>query len=114
VHDRSAETIIGLIKQWILPGTTVITDCWAAYSFLLDEGYVHFAVNHSVTFVDETTGAHTNMIESTWKKVKALLSPYNHKADYVSFAECMFSRNSAELLQNFPPAEHRYSELLFY
>jgi len=28
VHDRSAETLIGLSKQWILPGTTIISDCW--------------------------------------------------------------------------------------
>jgi len=42
-------------------------------------------------FVEETTWAHTNMIESTWKQVKALLSPYNQKADYFYFlADYMF------------------------
>ena len=76
VHDRS-ETLIGLIKQWILPGTTIISDCWVAYSSLCEEGYTHFTVNHSITFVDQTTGAHTNTIVSTWKHVKVLLSPYN-------------------------------------
>ena len=70
VHDRSAETLIGLIKQWSLPGTTIISDCWAAYNSLCEEGYTHFTVNHSITFVDQTTGAHTNTIESTWKHVK--------------------------------------------
>ena len=63
VHDRSAETLIGLIKQWILPGTTIISDCWAAYTSLREEGYTHFTVNHSITFVDQTAGAHTNTIE---------------------------------------------------
>jgi len=91
VHDRSAETLIGLIKQWILPGTTIISDCWAAYNSLREERYIHFTVNHSITFVDQTTGAHTNTIESTWKHVKVLLSPYNRKEDYVFFlAEYMF------------------------
>jgi hypothetical protein len=38
-----------------------------------------------------TTGAHTNTIESTWKRVKVSLSPYNRKTDYVLFlAEYMF------------------------
>ena len=42
-------------------------------------------------FVEETTWAHINMIESTWKQVKALLSPYNQKADYFYFlADYMF------------------------
>jgi len=91
VHDRSAETLIGLIKQWILPGTTIISDCWAGYNSLHEEGYTHFTVNHSITFVDQTTGANTNTIESTWKHVKVLLNPYNRKADYVYFlAEYMF------------------------
>jgi predicted metal-binding protein len=91
MRDRSAETLKGLIKQWILPGTTIISDCRAACRSLRDEGYTHFAVNYSIMFVDETTGTHTNMIESMWKQVKALLSPYNRKADCVYFlAECMF------------------------
>jgi hypothetical protein len=84
VRDRSAEPLVGLIKKWILPGTTIIiSDCWAAYSSLHEEGYTHFTVNHSIEFVDEMTGSHTNTIESTWKQVKVLLSPYNRKADYV-------------------------------
>jgi hypothetical protein len=58
MHDRSAGTLIGLIKQWTLPGTTIISDCWAAYSSLREEGHMHFTVNHSITFVDEMTGSH--------------------------------------------------------
>jgi len=102
VHDRSAETLIGLIKQWILPGTTIISDCWAAYSSLHEEGYTHFTVNHSIEFVSET-GAHTNTIESTWKQVKVLMSPYNRKADYVyTLAEYMFrQRCKAEDVEPF-------------
>jgi hypothetical protein len=91
VHDRSAETLIRLIKQWILSGTTIISDCWAACSSLHEEGYTHFTVNHSITFVAQTTGADTNTVESTWKHVKVLLSSYNREADCAYFlAEYMF------------------------
>jgi hypothetical protein len=85
-HDRSAETLIGLIKQWILPGTNIIIDCLAAYSSVREEGYTHFTVNHSMTFVDATTGTHINTILSTWKHVKVLLNTYNRK-DYIYILE---------------------------
>jgi transposase-like protein len=103
VHDRSAETLIDIIKQWILPGTTVISDCWAAYSSLREEGCTHFTVNHSIEFVNDTNGAHTNTIESTWKHIKVLLSPCNRKADYVYIlAEYMFrQRCKAEDIEPF-------------
>ena len=32
VKERNAETLLRLIRIWIHPGTTVMTDCWAAYN----------------------------------------------------------------------------------
>ncbi|XP_061191636.1 uncharacterized protein LOC133199826 [Saccostrea echinata] len=71
--DRSRETLLGIIKQNILPGTTIISDCWKAYDILDQEGFDHLKVNHSLHFVDPTTGAHTNTIESTWRALKKSL-----------------------------------------
>ena len=65
VADRTANTLVSIISENILPGTTVISDCWKAYSSLNSEGFFHLTVNHSVNFVDPETGAHTNTIEST-------------------------------------------------
>ena len=31
VENRNAETPIQLIRDWILPGTTIISECWKAY-----------------------------------------------------------------------------------
>jgi len=28
VEDRSAATLIPIIKQWIRPGTAILSDCW--------------------------------------------------------------------------------------
>jgi len=49
------------------------------------------------------TGAHTNTIESTWKQVKVLLSPYSRKVDYIyTLAEYMFwQRCKAEDVEQF-------------
>jgi hypothetical protein len=82
-------------------GTTIISECWAAYSSLREEGYTHFTVNHS-TFV-ETIGTHTNTTESTWKHVKVSLNPYNRRGDYIYIlAQYMFQqRCKAEDIEPF-------------
>jgi len=38
VEDRSAATLIPVIKKYIRPGTTILSDCWRAYSSLSSEG----------------------------------------------------------------------------
>jgi len=75
VQDRTAETLIGLIKRWIKPGTKILSDCWKSYAMLESEGYIHETVNHSVTFVSDT-GVHTNTIESRWNSLKKSLPKY--------------------------------------
>ena len=70
VEDRTAYTLVNIIKQHIKPGTTIISDGWRAYS---SEGFTHLTVNHSVNFVDSDSGAHTNTIESTLRALKKSL-----------------------------------------
>lgn len=31
VPDRSPDTLLDIIKEWILPGSIIISDCWKAY-----------------------------------------------------------------------------------
>ena len=50
-----------IIKEWILPGTTIAYDGWAAYSTLSQYGYTLKVVNHSKQWVNEE-GYHTNHI----------------------------------------------------
>ena len=58
VPNRTRETLVGCIKANILPGTTIISDCWKAYNGIEEiEGYKfkHLTVNHSENFVDPHT-----------------------------------------------------------
>lgn len=94
VQDRTAETLLALIKQHIRPGSIIHSDCFASYNNIEAElGHQHYTVNHSENFVDPTTGCHTNTIESTWWSVKRSLRSSHtrqqnfgdHLAEYMYF-----------------------------
>ena len=77
VDKRDKETLLTIIKEKILPGTTIISDCWKSYDCLESEGFQHLTVNHSINFRDPETGAHTNAIEGTWGAIKRKLTARN-------------------------------------
>ncbi|KAI9562474.1 hypothetical protein GHT06_009907 [Daphnia sinensis] len=57
VPDRSADTLLDIIKEWILPGSIIISDCWKAYDKIEEHNeYIHLKVNHSLNFKDPETG----------------------------------------------------------
>lgn len=70
VPDRSGPTLLPIIQQSIRPGSTVMSDMWAAYGGIGALGYTHLQVNHTYNFVDPVTGAHTQNIENSWKNAK--------------------------------------------
>lgn len=77
VQNRSANTLIPIIQQYILPGTTIYSDCWPAYNQLNELGYDHRVVNHSRNFVDPQTGVCTNGIEGMWSRAKSKFKAMN-------------------------------------
>ena len=82
-NRRDAATLLPIIQQWILPGTTIVSDLWRAYGGVaaLPQNYTHLTVNHSVNFVDPVTGAHTQMIEGHWSQVKRKYRQMNGTSD---------------------------------
>jgi hypothetical protein len=75
VPDRSVDILVNLIRAWIEPGTTIISDCWAAYRDVGSIGYTHRNVNHAVSFVSPDMGDHTNTIKSMWRVLSNLFNP---------------------------------------
>ena len=75
VQDRTAATLLPIIQQHVAQGTVVHSDEWRSYSQVaaLPPVQSHLTVNHSVTFVDPTTGAHTQHVESYWNHAKLKL-----------------------------------------
>lgn len=62
VEERSTEALLPLIKEWILPGTLIVSDGWKAYTNLSKHGYQHSVVNHSKEWKN-SDGHTTNKIE---------------------------------------------------
>lgn len=110
VPNRSAATLIPLIRHHVRPGSTVHTDCWPAYNSLSTH-CTHQTVNHSRFFVDPISGqcttvvnmgqvtswwhifntvsfnpfagAHTNTIEGEWSRAKQFVKKVQRTADPV-------------------------------
>jgi transposase-like protein len=95
VQDRAADTLLAVIRDWLEPGTTVISDCWGAYNNLGSLGYEHRTVNHSIWFKNPISGAHTNTIESTWSRVKVFLGRYNRGRTTTIISRTTCSRRGA-------------------
>ena len=72
VPDRRAQTLLPIIQSHVNPGSTVYSDQWSAYSNVSSLRNVasHSTVNHSLHFVEPTTGVHTQHVESYWSQVK--------------------------------------------
>ena len=69
VPDRTAQTLLPIIRRHVRSGTEVHSDQWAAYNRIqqLQPVNNHQTVNHSL---DPATGVHTQNIESYWNRVK--------------------------------------------
>lgn len=77
IPDRSAETIMPILRTKVLPASTVYTDEWKSYRGLGREGYQHTRVNHSQG-VYVSGDAHVNTIEGFWGLLKGGLRGVYH------------------------------------
>ena len=98
VNNRKAKTLIPIIKKWILPGSIIHSDCWKAYNSLKNLGNTHVTVNHSKEFIDRSSAACTNAIESDWRHTKVHMPPYGlYIRDHAGYlAEFMWRRANCD------------------
>lgn len=103
VHDQSKETLIGLIKQWIEPGTTIYSAGLSLYQTLEKEDFDYLTITHGVNFVDPTTDCPINANESTWRSFKDTLPTHKQPLDFqFHLAYYMFEKScSAKRIDHF-------------
>ena len=96
VYNRCEAHLTHLIQQHVAPGTTIMTDGWAAYANLGTMGYSHQVVIHDENFVLPTDrNVHTQTIEATWCSLKRFIRARgthkgSHLLEYI--CEWMFRR----------------------
>ena len=72
VEQQDAVTLLPLIGQYVVLGTTAVSNQWTAYSTIknMPEEYQHETINYSLHLIDPETGAYTSSIKSLWQKFK--------------------------------------------
>ena len=102
VPDCSKQTLQGIIRGHVDPGSVIHSDGWRGYEGLVDIGYdKHFRVNHGANeFADGER--HINGIESFWSYAKRRLAKFNGVAKHTFY----FHLKETEYRFN-----HRYDNL---
>lgn len=83
VDKRVPATLLGILKQWILLNTIIMSVCCKTCN-PRQIAFYQFTVNQSVNFVDSDTGAHTNTIEGTWHDVRPTIPRYGVRKPHFS------------------------------
>lgn len=73
VPNRSAAAFLSSIETNAAKESLIWTDEWAAYNRLNEMRYLHNTANHSENFINQETGANTQIIERLWKEGKIKL-----------------------------------------
>ena len=98
VLSRGPDVLLDVVRRWIQPGTTVVSDCWKVYDCLSSEGFVHESVTQSKNFVDPSTRAHAQNTGRAWWEVQGGIPRFGRKEKHTVgyLAEFMFKRKYAD------------------
>jgi transposase len=75
ISDARAETLVGIIRDYVKPDSVVYTDAYRSYDILDVSEFHHERINHTDRFVEKRN--HINGIENFWNQAKRQLSRYN-------------------------------------
>ena len=70
VPDRSADTLIPILRNVCKDGSIIWSDEWRSYNNIENNNFEHQTVNHKFNFVNPIDGCNTQSVESLWNKLK--------------------------------------------
>jgi len=78
-HDIKASTLMGMVREHVMPKSTIYTDELHAYSGIekMDRGYKHRRIHHSAR-VYVVGDVHTNTVEGFWSLIKRGIGGTHH------------------------------------
>jgi transposase-like protein len=79
----SAENLLGMVREHVLPNSTVYTDEYNAYSGISKMGYQHKRIHHSAK-VYVIGDIHTNSVEGFWSLIKRGIGGVYHSVSQKS------------------------------
>jgi transposase len=74
----NADTLTGMVKEYVLPETTIFTDDFSGYDRLKGHGFTHHRINHSAK-IWVMGDIHTNTSEGFWSLVKRGIGGVYHQ-----------------------------------
>ncbi|EFO98318.1 hypothetical protein CRE_20983 [Caenorhabditis remanei] len=84
VPDRSARTLLPILKRHVDSRSTIISDQWKSYATIKNHFQRHETINHSnqfQRFADDGLDVNTNSIEALWTRLKDPLKKANGTSD---------------------------------
>ena len=70
VARRDAATLLPILQQYILPGSTIVSDCWRAYNTVGLLGYQHLTATMSSASLIRTLAPAPTMLSAIGKNAK--------------------------------------------
>ncbi|XP_076049674.1 uncharacterized protein LOC143030411 [Oratosquilla oratoria] len=85
LENRHPKKLARIIENWVLPGTTVMSDQGKDLGSLEDYGYNHIRVRQSTYDLTPSTVEHTQNIRRKWRDVRDSLPKYGNRYSISSY-----------------------------
>ncbi|XP_042235669.1 uncharacterized protein LOC121875275 [Homarus americanus] len=93
IKEKTEKTLVSVLKEWVLPGTTIHTDCASSYNNLSKANYKQLTVKHSLKIVDPLTVADSHNFDCLWRDSAELERFSRNKYLFIGYlAESLFKR----------------------